>query len=1145
MGFQSILVANRGEIAIRIMRAANDLGINAVAVYSKDDSQALHRTVADQAVALKGRGVPAYLNMDGIIEAAKESNCDAIHPGYGFLAENAAFARKCAENGIAFIGPDVEHLELFGDKGRARAAAANVDVPILKGIDRSVSLEEAQEFYASLDGKSGMMIKAVAGGGGRGTRAVTNEADIEDAYNRCRSEANIAFGSGELYVEEFLERARHIEVQILGDKSGNIVHLGERECSIQRRYQKIVEIAPAPNLSETLRANIIYAALSLAKSVNYTNLGTFEFLVSVKTAYEGDSFFFIETNARLQVEHTVTEAVTGVDIVQAQIQLSEGSSFTDIGLDGSNISAPRGFAIQTRINMETLMEDGTVKPSGGTLRSYEVPNGPGVRTDGFGYAGYTTSPSYDSLLAKVIVHSPSPKFESAVRRSLRALSEFRIEGISANIPFLTNVLNHPDFINWSVHTRWVDENVATLAKVDSSAGPKRWVESAEALITNGSAQQASPLTGTAPVMVDTSDPLALFDYDRQVKGAQGSEEVAENNSANLIGPDGSVGVAAPIQGTIIQISVSEGDEIRVGQEILIMEAMKMEHVIKADTPGIIKKINVAPDDIIVEGHPLIFVEKADVGDAILEAEDAIDLDYIRPDLEEAYARHAYTLDENRPEAVAKRYGRGFRMARENIAQLVDEGTFKEYGPLVVARQHQRFTDEELRKNTPADGLVAGIGSVNGKYFTPERARAMVISYDYTVLAGTQGGRNHYKQDRMFELAERFKIPLVFFTEGGGGRPGDDRTGPGVAFDTHTFTQFSQLSGWIPLVGVTNGRCFAGNTALLACCDVIIATEGSTIAMGGPAMVESGGLGVYTPEELGPMSFQVPNGVVDILVKDEEEAVETAKKYLSYFQGPIDEWEPNDQRKLRHIVPENRMRLYDMREVIETIADKDSVLEIRKGFGVGVITAFMRVEGKPMGVIANNPHHIAGAIDSDGADKGARFVQLCDAFDIPIFSLMDCPGMMVGPDVESTALVRHCVRMFNAGANLTTPMFLTVVRKAYGLGVQAMCGASSFMGFFSVAWPTAEFAGMAIEGAVKLGYRKELEAIEDPAERLAEYQRRVDTAYENAKAVNASAGYGIDDVIDPADTRSWLVMGLNSVPPTPERTTKKYPYIDPW
>ncbi|MCH8219515.1 MAG: ATP-grasp domain-containing protein, partial [Planctomycetes bacterium] len=936
-----------------------------------------------------------------------ESNCDAIHPGYGFLAENAAFARKCAESGIVFIGPDVEHLELFGDKGRARAAAADADVPILKGIDKSVSLEEAQEFYASLGSNAGMMIKAVAGGGGRGSRAVTDEADIERAYNRCKSEATSAFGNGELYVEELIEHARHIEVQILGDKNGEIVHLGERECSVQRRYQKIVEIAPAPNLSELLRADIIDAAQRLAKSVNYSNLGTFEFLVNTNTANGEGTLFFIETNARLQVEHTVTEAVTGVDIVQAQIQLAEGASVADIGLDSPNISVPRGFAIQTRINMETMMEDGTVKPAGGTLRSYEAPNGPGVRTDGFGYAGYTTSPSFDSLLAKVITHSPSPKFETAVRRSLRALSEFRIEGVSTNIPFLKNVLNHPDFIDGSVHTRWVDEQIATLAQVDSSATPRRWVESTAAPVASGSTRQASPLTGTAPVMVDTSNPLALFDYDRQVKDAQSSEELAENESPSLIGPDGSVGVVAPIQGTIVLITVDEGDEIRVGQEFLIMEAMKMEHVIKADTPGIIKKINVAPGDIVVEGHPLIFVEEADLGEAIIEAEDAIDLDYIRPDLAEAYARHAYTLDENRPEAVAKRYARGFRMPRENIAQLVDEGTFKEYGPLVVARQHQRQTDEELRKNTPADGLVAGIGSVNGKYFSPDRARTMVISYDYTVLAGTQGGRNHYKQDRMFDLAERFKIPLVFFTEGGGGRPGDDRTGPGVAFDTRTFTKFSQLSGWIPLIGVTNGRCFAGNTALLACCDVIIATEGSTIAMGGPAMVESGGLGVYTPEELGPMSFQVPNGVVDILVKDEEAAVETAKKYLSYFQGPIDEWEANDQRKLRHIVPENRMRLYDMREIIDTIADKDSVLEIREKFGIGVITAFIRVEGKPIGVIANNPHHIAGAIDSDGADKGARFVQLCDAFDLPVISLMDCPGMMVGPEVGKTALVGHC------------------------------------------------------------------------------------------------------------------------------------------
>ncbi|MCH7744449.1 MAG: ATP-grasp domain-containing protein, partial [Chloroflexi bacterium] len=731
------MIANRGEIAIRIMRAANDLDIRTVAVYSEDDSDSLHRTVADQAYALEGRGVPAYLDMDGIIEAAKKCNCDAIHPGYGFLAENAAFAKKCAENGIVFIGPDVENLELFGDKGRARAAAADADVPILKGIDKSVSLEEAQEFYASLGSNAGMMIKAIAGGGGRGSRAVTDEADIERAYNRCKSEATSSFGNGDLYVEQLVERARHIEVQILGDKNGAIVHLGERECSVQRRYQKIVEIAPAPHLSEQLRANIIDAAQRLAKNVNYSNIGTFEFLVNTNAADGEDAFFFIETNARLQVEHTVTEAVTGVDIVQAQIQLAEGASIADIGLDSPNISVPRGFAIQTRINMETMMENGTVKPAGGTLRSYEAPNGPGVRTDGFGYAGYTTSPSFDSLLAKVITHSPSPKFETAVRRSLRALSEFRIEGVGTNITFLKNILNHSDFTDGSVHTRWVDEQITTLAQVDSSDTTRRWVESAAAApVESAPTRQASPLTGTAPVKVDASDPLALFDYDRQVKDAQSSEEVAENDSPSLIGPDGSIGVAAPIQGTIILITVSEGDEIRIGQEFLIMEAMKMEHVIKADTSGIIKKINVAPGDIIVEGHPLIFIEEADLGEAILVVEDEIDLDYIRPDLAETYARHAYTFDENRPEAVAKRYARGFRMPRENIAQLVDEGTFKEYGSLVVARQHQRYTDEELRKNTPADGLVAGIGSVNGKYFTPDRARTMVISYDYTVLAGT-------------------------------------------------------------------------------------------------------------------------------------------------------------------------------------------------------------------------------------------------------------------------------------------------------------------------------------------------------------------------------------------------------------------------
>jgi acetyl-CoA carboxylase carboxyltransferase component len=575
--------------------------------------------------------------------------------------------------------------------------------------------------------------------------------------------------------------------------------------------------------------------------------------------------------------------------------------------------------------------------------------------------------------------------------------------------------------------------------------------------------------------------------------------------------------------------------------------MKMEHIITASHGGIVREITMRTGDVVREGYPIAFVEEAEIagGEAIAGADRELDLDHIRDDLQESIDRHAFTLDENRPEAVAKHKARGYRMVRESIAQLVDEGSFQEYWPLIVAQQHQRHDMDALRKNTPGDGVVAGTAAINGEYFHDEKSRAVVVAYDYTVLAGTQGRKNHYKQDRMFELAQRFKMPLILFAEGGGGRPGDDNIGPRVAFDTPTFTTFSQLSGLVPMVGINNGRCFAGNTALLACCDVIIATESSTIAMGGPAMIEGGGLGIYTPEEVGPMSFQVPNGVVDILVKDQGEAVDVAKKYLSYFQGTIDEWEAADQRQLRHVVPENRVRLYDMREVIHTLADIGSVLEIREKFGIGVITAFIRIEGKPMGLIANNPHHLAGAIDSDAADKGARFLQLCDAFDIPILSLMDCPGIMVGPDAERTALVRHSTRMFNTGANLTTPLFGVIVRKAYGLGVQAMCGASALVGFFTVAWPTAEFAGMNIEGAVKLGHRKELAAIEDADDRLAEFDSRVEQAYETARAVNAGTGGGLDDVIDPAETRTWIANSLRRLPPVPPREGKKYPYIDTW
>jgi acetyl-CoA carboxylase carboxyltransferase component len=420
-----------------------------------------------------------------------------------------------------------------------------------------------------------------------------------------------------------------------------------------------------------------------------------------------------------------------------------------------------------------------------------------------------------------------------------------------------------------------------------------------------------------------------------------------------------------------------------------------------------------------------------------------------------------------------------------------------------------------------------------------------MSYDYTVLAGTQGKNNHKKKDRMFQMAEKWRLPLVFFTEGGGGRPGDTDMIFSANLHVPAFHLFGRLSGLVPLVGITSGRCFAGNAVLLGCCDVVIATQNSTIGMGGPAMIEGGGLGVFRPEEVGPMSVQVPNGVVDIAVEDEAEAVQVAQKYLSYFQGTVEDWDCTDQRILRQAIPEDRLRIYDVRKVVETMADAGSVLELRAGFGLGMVTALVRIEGRPVGIVANNPNHLAGAIDSDGADKAARFMQLCDAYDIPLVFLCDTPGNMVGPVAEQTALVRHCCRLYVIGANVTVPTFTIVLRKGYGLGAQGMAGGGFHAPFFTISWPTGEFGGMGLEGAVKLGRRDELAAIEDPEERMVKYEEMVAAMYAQGKAINTASLFELDNVIDPADTREWIMAGLRAAPPAPPREGKKRPWIDAW
>jgi acetyl-CoA carboxylase carboxyltransferase component len=606
-------------------------------------------------------------------------------------------------------------------------------------------------------------------------------------------------------------------------------------------------------------------------------------------------------------------------------------------------------------------------------------------------------------------------------------------------------------------------------------------------------------------------------------------------------------LVAPFAGTVVSTPRTIDQAVRAGAAVVVIEAMKMEHEVTADHDGVVAELLVAVGDAVAEGAPLAVID-AGVGAAAASesaADDAPARDGDtgpRADLRAVLDRHALGLDGARPDVVAQRHERGRRTARENLEDLLDPGSFVEYGPLMFAAQERRRPREELIRRTPADGLVGGAGTVAGD-------SCIAMSYDYTVLAGTQGMRNHLKKDRLFELAQRRRLPVVLFAEGGGGRPGDVDMPIISGLDCRAFQYFAELSGRVPLVGIASGYCFAGNAALLGCCDVVIATEDASIGMGGPAMIEGGGLGVHEPGAVGPIDVQYANGVVDLRVADDAAAVAVAKQYLSYFaRTPATEVPVSavpDQTRLRELIPSERKRVYDVRGVLRTLCDE--LLELRAGFGAGIVTALARIEGRALGVIANDPAHLGGAIDAPAADKAARFMQLCDAFGLPLLFCADTPGFMVGPDAERTATVRHFARMFVTGANLTVPIGTVVLRKGYGLGAQAMAAGSFKAPVFCVGWPTAEFGAMGLEGAVKLGMRRELQAIDDPAERERTYQAMVAAAYERGSAISMASYFEIDDVIDPADTRRWVRLLFDSGDDRRwwQRAQKRRPNIDAW
>jgi acetyl/propionyl-CoA carboxylase alpha subunit/acetyl-CoA carboxylase carboxyltransferase component len=1092
-----LLIANRGEIALRIARTARDLGIDTLAVFSPEDETLAMGYGCDEIVPLPGRGAASYLDSEAIIDIARSRKCDALHPGYGFLSESPDFARACRDAKVAFIGPGADALSLFGNKALARQRADELGISIMPGIESATCPGDVERFLESQPSGSAIVLKATAGGGGRGMRVIRNVDEIEEAFARCQSEALRSFGSDSLFVERWLESARHLEVQIIADQSGASSHLWERDCSLQRRHQKVVEIAPALAIDSTRRADLLDSARRLAESANYCGIGTFEFLMSA----EGESFF-MEANPRLQVEHTITEEITGVDLVEVQLRIAEGETLLQLGLEEP--PPPRGHAIQFRVLAESLDDEGAAQPASGELERFELPSGPGVRVDTAMRRGLAPHPAFDPLLAKIIVSSPHREFGRVVDRARRALSESRIEGLVTNLPFLRSLLERPEFLSHEFETRFIELHAAELNRTAAALDP------------DANSESASSRAGLASTATTSPTPAL---------------------------PDGFEAVRSPLLGTIIDMGAAVGDVVTIGQSICVLEAMKMEHVVVASCSGRIERTFAAAGDVVAEEVPLFWIARSVQQDVAGDESVAVDLEAIRPDLAAVRARHLLLEDVSRPQAVERRRSRGQRTARENLSALCDEDSFVEYGGLAVAAQRRARSIDDLRERTPADAIITGLATVNADRFGEEAARCAVLIADATVLAGTQGFFHHHKIDRILELAERYGAPVVFFPEGGGGRPNDSDVGDisAAGLNVTSFHAFARLSGKVPRVSVVSGFCFAGSAAFAGCADVIIATRNTSLGMGGPAMIEGGGLGVHAPEDVGPVSIQEPNGVIDLLVEDEVEAVEVARRYLSYFQGRELEWECADQRTLRHLIPENRRRVYDIRAVIAALCDVDSVLELRRAFGVGMITALVRIEGHAFGLIANDPMHLGGAIDDAGSEKAARFLQLCDAFGLPVLSLCDTPGFMVGPEIEERAQVRKVSRLFVTGASLGVPLFTVILRKGYGLGAQAMAGGSFVAPVFALAWPTGEIGGMGLEGAVDLGFKKAFDSIEDSNERKALRDKLIAAMYEKGKALNAASQLEFDGVIDPAQTRATILRGLNSVGQIPA----SHRMIDTW
>ena len=1107
-----VLVSNRGEIAIRIAKAAQALGMESVGVYAPVDARSLHTRLATSAVEI-GNGaaedpVGAYLDAEALVHAAVSNGCDCVHPGYGFLAENAPFAELCASAGIAFVGPSPTALELFGDKVRARALAQSLGIPVVPGSAEPLqSVQEAQTLAEKIGYP--VMLKAAAGGGGRGMRSVDGAPAMADAFERCRGEAAAAFGDGALFLEKLVSRPRHIEVQILADAHGNVVHLHERDCSVQLRNQKVVEIAPAPGLADALRQRILADAIRLVEAANYVNAGTVEFLVTPETGHH----YFIECNPRIQVEHTVTEQVTGVDLVEAQFHIAAGATLASLGLgDQQAIGAPRGFAVQARV----------VARGTGTLSAYKEPSGPGLRVDACGYVGYAPPPQFDPLLAKVVGSSSSATtLQSAVERTVRALDEFHIGGLATNLAQLKSILNHPAVREGDARTTLLAEQPALL-----SPAPAGDDNGALALL-----RQQATVMGVATV---------------SGAGATPSSAAA----ATLEVPPGHEAVASPMAGSVLEIRVHEGDGVKAGDTLLIVSAMKMESQVVAPCDGVVtaaQPLNAGDD--VEAGQVFAAIAPAADAQRIQQSEN----DSWAPLLKDVAAMQALALKRLAPGSedpgVVRQRSRGKLTCRERIDLLLDEGSFREVGSVAGFASYDE--DGNVAAFTPANH-VGGWGKI-------ERRPAVVCADDFTSRGGHADGAIGAKSGYLDRLALELHMPSIRLLDGSSG--GGSVAAMVPAQKTEGESTAKESSGAIkagrPRVAGGGGSFLPGHlgsamyTEQLATVPVVNLLLGSVVGIGaakavlghfsvmvrdiaqlfvaGPPVVQHAMGYDITKEDLGGWHIHCRNGSVDNLADTEEEAVAQTRRFLSYLPGSVYETPPvlpprsddppeRREEELFTLIPRKRTTTFDMRKAIRLMADRGSFFEVGPLWATDQITGFVRFNGHPLGVIASDSQHAnGGALTADGCSKLTRHLDLCDLFHLPVLNLVDNPGFAVGLEHEITGTIRRGGEWMVAFSQVTVPVFTVVMRRSFGVAGNNYATPRSRPSV-RVAWPAADAGGIPPEGGIEAAYKRQLAEAEDPRALRDELMARIETA---RGPVGPLSRFQIEELIDPRDTRRLI------------------------